>query len=76
MSFVECPSGCFRAKKWGKAGPDHFDTPAGKPRHLFSKPVAPEASLNREYVPHIVAYAYLILGEEYDRSASSFSRYR
>ena len=76
VSFIECPTGCFRTKKWGKAGPDHFDTPAGKPRHLFSKPVGPEAWLNREYVPHIAAYAYLILAEEYDRSASSFSRYR
>ncbi|MCB9379738.1 MAG: hypothetical protein H6513_03480 [Acidimicrobiaceae bacterium] len=76
VSFRECPTECFRFKKWGASGPDHFDTPDGKPRHLFSKPGAPEAWLNREYVPHLAAYAYAILDRGYDGITSSFSRYR
>ena len=76
VQFVECPPVCFRLKKWGAPGPDHFVTPDGKPRHLFSKPGAPTAWLNREYVPHIAAYAYAKLEAGYDDVPSSFSRYR
>ncbi len=76
VEFIECPSTCFRFKKWGVPGPDHFVTPSGKARHLFSKPVGPHASLNREYIPHIAAFAYAILDHHYDRTACSFSRYR
>jgi hypothetical protein len=74
--FGECPPECFRARKWGVIGRDHFETPAGKPRHLFSKPVGLVAWLNREYVPHIGAYAYAIEESGYDARASSFSLYR
>ena len=72
VCFTTCPPDCFRFKKWGAAGPDHFTTPHGKPRHLFSKPIGPEAWLNREYVPHIAAYAYAVLhgGHEQSRSSS------
>ena len=76
VEFEECPPDCFRRKKWGASGPDHFVTPAGKPRHLFSKPGGPEAWLNREYVPHIGAFAYAILGHGYGPEACSFSLYR
>jgi hypothetical protein len=55
MTFSDCPRDCFRFRRWGVSGPDHFVTPAGRPRHLFSKPIGPEAWLNREYVPHIAA---------------------
>lgn len=58
VHFEECPDDCFRYKKWGLRGPDHFRTLAGKPRHLFSKPGGEVAWLNREYVPHIAAYAF------------------
>lgn len=58
------------------AGPDHFDTPAGKPRHLFSKPGYEVAWLNREYVPHIAAYGRAVLDGGYDPGRSSFSLYR
>ncbi|MDQ3931534.1 MAG: hypothetical protein M3252_01660, partial [Actinomycetota bacterium] len=57
MVFEDCPEGCFRRKRWNASGPDHFTTPAGRPRHLFSRPDLTEASLNREYIPHIAAYA-------------------
>ncbi|MGQ0431253.1 MAG: hypothetical protein ACT452_02460 [Microthrixaceae bacterium] len=75
VEFDACTAACFRFKKWG-SGPDHFLTPAGKPRHLFSKPDDQQAWLNREYVPHIAAYAKAILHHGYDRDRSSFSRYR
>ena len=74
--FRECPDDCFRFVKWRATGPDHFDTPAGKPRHLFSRPDADAASLNREYVPHIAAYARAILDFGYTAADSSFSLYR
>ncbi len=38
VRFHDCPAGCFRFKTYWIAGPDHFDTPSGKPRHMFSKP--------------------------------------
>jgi hypothetical protein len=76
VSFRECDPTCFRLKKWGASGPDHFATPTGKPRHLFSKPIGPEAWLNREYVPHIAAYAKAILDHGYPKERSSFSLYR
>lgn len=74
--FLTCPDDCFRFRKHGVAGPDHFETPAGKPRHLFSKPGDDVAWLNREYVPHIAAYGMAILGAGYDARRSSFSLYR
>jgi hypothetical protein len=76
VQFRDCPPDCFRAKKWGSVGPDHFLTPAGKPRHLFSKPDSEVAWLNREYIPHIAAYARLVLDLGYDRRSTAFSLYR
>lgn len=76
IAFGKCPTDCFRYKKWKVPGPDHFVTPAGKPRHLFSKPVGEVGWLSREYVPHIAAYAFAILGQGYNPGRSSFSRYR
>ena len=38
--------------------------------------MGPHASLNREYIPHIAAFAYAILDHHYDRTACSFSWYR
>lgn len=76
VAFRECDVACPRFKKWGVAGPDEFLTPAGARRHLFSSPHAPVAWLNREYVPHIAAYARAILEFGYDRASSAFSLYR
>jgi hypothetical protein len=76
VCFRECPADCFRFRKYGVAGPDHFDTPTGKPRHLFSKPGTETAWLNREYVPHIAAYGRAILDAGYPASRSAFSLYR
>lgn len=76
VEFRECDETCFRFKKWKTKGPDHFETPSGKPRHLFSKPIGPEAWLNREYLPHIAAYAKAILDHGYTAERSSFSLYR
>lgn len=76
FEFSECRDDCFRYKKWSKRGPDHFETPSGSPRHLYSKPAETEAWLNREYVPHLAAYARAVLDFGYDKAASSFSLYR
>jgi hypothetical protein len=76
IRFRECPPDCPRRRRWGETGPDHFDTPAGKPRHLFSKPTGETAWLNREYIPHIAAYTLAIERYGYTKAASSFSRYR
>src|SRR3954447_5032150 len=51
----------FRFKRYGVAGPDHFETPAGKPRRMFSKPGDDMAWLNRGYVPHIGASGSAIM---------------
>lgn len=45
-------------------------------RHLFSAPMSPGQRLNREYIPHIAAYARAILELGYDRNRAAFSRYR
>ena len=76
IRFRECDPTCFRFKKWNTTGPDHFDTPSGKPRHLFFKPIGPEAWLNREYVPHIGAYAKAVIDHGYPIERSTFSLYR
>jgi hypothetical protein len=76
VRFRDCPVDCFRFRKYGVAGPDHFETPARKPRHMFSKPGDEMAWLNREYVPHIGAFGSAILSGGYDQSRSSFSVYR
>ena len=75
-SFQSCDPRCPRLKKWGVAGPDEFVTPAGAFRHLFSSPASPVAWLNREYIPHIAAYARAVLDLGYDSSQSSLSLYR
>jgi hypothetical protein len=76
IQFRECDPGCFRFRRWNTTGPDHFDTPSGRPRHLFSKPIGPEAWLNREYVPHIAAYAKAVIDHGYPIEDSTFSLYR
>src|SRR5438270_12819391 len=76
VRFRTCPADCFRFRKWGVPGDDHFDTPAGKPRHLFSSPLGDPAWLNREYVPHIAAYGRAVLDMGYPAASSSFSLYR
>jgi hypothetical protein len=76
VAFTDCPQDCFRRRKWNASGPDHFVTPSGRPRHLFSKPVGHIAWLNREYVPHLAAFAFAIIDRGYPRDACSFSLYR
>ena len=76
FKLQDCPAGCFRLRKWGLSGPDHFETPAGGPRHIFSKPDPSVAALNREYIPHLAAYSRVILDLGYARERSSFSLYR
>jgi len=76
FTFGPCPATCFRRLKWGVSGPDHFETSAGKPRHLFSAPAAQRPDLNREYIPHIAAYARAVYDFGYDPTAGRFSYYR
>lgn len=51
-------------------------TPAGKPRHVFSKPDPGVAWLNREYIPHLAAFARAALDFGLDASRASLSLYR
>ncbi len=62
-------AGCgVLAGQWAEAA---LPWQAGNPRHLFTKPVGPEARLNRTYVPDIAAYTYLIVSEDYDHSRAA-----
>jgi hypothetical protein len=76
VKFETCPEGCFRFVKWHEQGPDHFRTPVGAPRHMFSSPHAERPALNREYVPHIAAYARAVIEWGYDPARAAFSLYR
>ena len=74
--FQECMRGCSRLRRSGVTGSDEFLTPAGGLRHLYSAPGSDNLRLNREYIPHIAAYAYAILKAGYRADRSSFSHYR
>lgn len=76
VQFQDCPDDCPRRRKWGAVGPDHFMTPTGAARHLFSYPTHHTARLSREYVPHIAAYGRAILELGFGSAQRSFSRYR
>jgi hypothetical protein len=73
--FGACSSTCSRYRQWGIAGVDEFVTPHHGLRHLLSFP-PDRPRLNREYVPHIAAYAKAIIAHGYDPARSAFSRYR
>lgn len=66
---------CPRRRRWKVSGVDEFTTPSGEPRHLFSFP-PDRPRLNREYIPHIAAWAKAILDAGYDPRRAAFSRYR
>ena len=76
VEFRECPPDCVRFGEWGVVGPDHFDTPAGAPRHLFAQPVGDDASFNREYVPSSQGWRTQCSKAGYDRDHCSFPRSR
>lgn len=76
LNMADCPPDCFRLKKRGASGPDHFTTPDGKPRHLFSSPEAARPALNREYIPHVAAWARAVYDFGYDPGRCRFSYYR
>lgn len=76
IEFAECRGSCPRLLRSGVAGGDEFLTPAGRERHLYSAPGSPGLRLNREYIPHIAAYAYAILKAGYSPERATFSRYR
>jgi hypothetical protein len=79
VTVRNCVPTCPRLKKRMESGPDEFvaNNGNGSIRHLFSLTTPPNpTSFNREYLPHIAAYARLILGFGYDIHKSSFSFYR
>jgi hypothetical protein len=76
ITFQECGESCSRLRRSGIPGPDEFATPSGQLRHLYSAPGSANLRLNREYLPHIAAYAYAILRLGYRPERSAFSRYR
>jgi hypothetical protein len=77
----QCVLECSIRKKRGQPAGDEFVVTKGrmrKPRHLFELSKDPEKPANfaREYLPHIGAYARLILEFGYNQALSSFSLYR
>jgi hypothetical protein len=76
VKFRECPRDCPRYVKRGAAGRDHFVTPSGAARHLFSGPDKTQPDFNREYLPHIAAWARAIFDFDYEKVWSRFSFYR
>ena len=76
VTFTDCPPGCPRLAKRGASGPDHFVTPTGAARHMFSGPDKAQPDLNREYVPHIGAWARAVYDFGYEPTSTRFSFYR
>jgi hypothetical protein len=76
IHFQSCDPACRRRRRYGIAGPDEFEVAPGQFRHLFSAPMTAGQRLNREYVPHIAAYALAITRYGYDRRRAAFSKYR
>ena len=76
VGFRNCPEECPRRLKRGAGGPDHFTSPSGAARHLFSSPELPAPSLNREYIPHIAAWSRLVYDFGHDPKRLRFSFYR
>jgi len=83
VSFQNCCPQCPRKKKRGESGADEFLVLAGynkglairsQVRHLFS--LSHPVMLNREYIPHIAAYARAICDGSAKPRQASFSRYR
>jgi len=75
----KCIPECSRRRRWKESGEDEFMVAKGKSgvRHLFSLSTPPNPiTFNREYLPHIAAYARLILELGYNQDFSSFSLYR
>jgi hypothetical protein len=72
----ECTASCQRMRRMKESGRDEFVVQNGNGgiRHLFS--LSKPSAFNREYLPHIAAYARLILDLGYDQPQSSFSLYR
>lgn len=76
VALETCPPDCPRMRKHHAAGPDHFVTPHNGARHMFSGPGTPLPALNREYVPHIAAWARAVYEFGYDPALTRFSFYR
>ena len=79
IEIRECVTECPRLKRCKESGPDEFvaNNGSGAIRHLFSLFTPPNpVTFSREYLPHIAAYARMILDFGYDQQKSSFSLYR
>jgi hypothetical protein len=75
VGFRACAGDCGRNKEPTRARIDEFVTIDGGLRHLLAFS-GNDPGLSREYIPHIAAYAYAILGAGYDVKRSAFSKYR
>lgn len=78
LRVTECTQECTRHKTHWSVVKDHFTMSKGimkKPRHLMSVDKKGNITLNREYIPHIAAYARLILEKGFDQERSAFSGY-
>lgn len=75
VRFRTCREDCPRLRRWSASGPDEFPNPRGALRHLFSSPHQAQPTFNREYLPHIAAYARAIIEKGYDRGRADFSQH-
>ena len=71
-----CVDSCPRRKKTGFVGSDEFVVGESGLRHLVSRSRTGELTLNREYIPHIAAWARAVADLGYDSAVTQFSRYR
>lgn len=74
--FQACDTACPRLRRYGVAGPDEFVVAPGQFRHLFSAPMTDGQRLNREYIPHLAAYAMAVRGYGYHPDRAALSKYR
>ncbi|MEO6059637.1 MAG: hypothetical protein ABIQ05_06695 [Candidatus Limnocylindria bacterium] len=76
IAFQTCDPACPRLKRYGVPGPDEFVVGPRQFRHLFSAPRTDGQWLNREYIPHLAAYAMAVRKFRYEPARAALSKYR
>jgi hypothetical protein len=69
IEFSQCKGKCSRSVSRVSASVDHFEGDDGEPHHLFTEADERHATLHREYVPAIAAYARAVLDLGYEADA-------
>lgn len=69
IEFSQCTGSCSPSVSRPSASGDHFEADDGEPHHLFTETDERHATLHREYVPAIAAYARAVLDLGYEAEA-------